>query len=74
MTYSNAPDLPTEIGDQWTNPDTGVEYEWNGERWVIVGSANFDSKFIINIALITSHTRHSGLTVQDEWTGHRRFC
>ena len=46
MTYSNAPDLPTEIGDQWTNPDTGVNYEWNGERWVIVGSANYDAQYV----------------------------
>ena len=35
------PDAPEIIGEIWTNPHTGVDYEWNGERWVTVKS-NFD--------------------------------
>ena len=27
-----------EVGFNWTNPTTGVEYEWNGSRWIIVSS------------------------------------
>ena len=30
------PDTPESIGATWTNPETGVEYEWDGERWKVV--------------------------------------
>jgi hypothetical protein len=25
------------IGDKWTNPVSGLAYEWNGECWVSTG-------------------------------------
>ena len=34
VTFPNPEDLTP--GYTWTNPATGVEYTWNGERWVIV--------------------------------------
>ena len=30
------PDTPDTIGTTWTNPETGVDYEWDGERWAVV--------------------------------------
>ncbi len=34
--YVNAPTPPSGPGDEWTNPDTGVTYQWNGERWIAI--------------------------------------
>ena len=36
VTFPNPEDLTP--GYTWTNPATGVEYTWNGERWVIVST------------------------------------
>ena len=31
---ADLPDVPENIGQEWTNPETGIVYEWNGKRWV----------------------------------------
>jgi len=30
------PEIPSTVGERWHNPETGIDYEWNGKRWVAV--------------------------------------
>ena len=44
------PYTPPELGDTFTNEATGVEYTYDGQRWVISGSAasqpNYDDRYV----------------------------
>ena len=39
VTAVGFPSNPT-VDDEWTNPDTGVTYKWDGVAWNVVGSGN----------------------------------
>ena len=50
------PEVPENIGETWTNPETGVDYEWNGERWEVTNiKADFD-----DIAYLSRNQKFTG--------------
>jgi hypothetical protein len=52
----NLPEVPDNIGETWTNPETGVDYEWDGERWAVV---NLQTDFE-DIAYLSRNQKFTG--------------
>ena len=42
--------ISPSLNEEWTNPETGVTYTWNGERWVIYAEPEptHDLEFVLN--------------------------
>ena len=58
------PDTPDTIGTTWTNPETGVDYEWDGERWkVVVLSTNLD-----DVAYLSESQKFTGENIFENKT------
>ena len=51
------PDIPTEVGESWTNPETGIVYEWNGKRWV----TNYDNEVVQDFAHLSKTQTFTGI-------------
>ena len=60
----NLPEVPENIGETWTNPETGVDYEWDGERWAVV---NLQSDFD-DIAYLSQNQKFTGDLIFDGTT------
>ena len=58
------PDIPENVGQTWTNPETGVDYEWDGERWSVV---NLQSDFD-DIAYLSKNQKFTGDIIFDGTT------
>ena len=52
-----------ELNEQWTNDETGVTYQWDGERWFIVSTeiSDLEDKYVNR----SGDTMTGGLTLTD---------
>ena len=52
-----------ELDQQWTNDETGVTYQWDGERWFIVSTeiSDLEDKYVNR----SGDTMTGGLTLTD---------
>ena len=54
MTIPNNP----APGREWTNDATGVTYQWDGERWVIIANSTGDlSNYVTKVDFTTHQDR-----------------